>query len=683
MPNIRFITPVAVGILVALTGSVSAQFPNNTWLGTNSTNWTDAGNWSAGNHTPQLTETAYFNGTGNGNTSITFGGTTQTPGALQFDAGAVSYTIGTTAGDALSFAVDNNPAGTGVISMTAGATTPQQVNASLVFGSAAPLITNASTTAGANLTLGASAGSATITLANSSNLTFTPSSGRTITVNDSITASASLTVAGGGTTNFNGSMALTGGTITVSGTGTQSTSFNGVVSGTTNAFISSLGTVSFTNQNTYSGTTTFQSTGQPVIRIATDSTLSAGTLVSGPFGTGQLIFSSTTPAILTPVAADRTVANPVKFTNGFFAGNAAGDAHNLYLTGALTMDAAGRTSTINMFPGFAVYLGSSPNQATYSLLNLRMSFQTQATSQGGGLVVINDTVTSTGTSGGLTATNGAQIVLNGTNTYTGTTLTGGTAAAGFGRIYINGSTSTGAVTTVGVGTGFGQGGTIGGTGSAGGVVTVSSTTAGTQGGFLAPGAGTGPSTNGNGIGTLTAASTAASGLILNPFATYTFDHQPDASQFHGGGGSASPGVDNDTAVVTTALDLHNLVPSTSQAQFNLFPSFTTTNFALPATAKDYTAASFASISLPAGTFNPVTLANGTSATDITSLFSFAGTYNTSVNPIVAYTGTGSGPGTVVVEFVPVPEPTFILAVCGGLAGGLIAWRRKRVALSAA
>src|SRR5205807_911343 len=151
-----------------------------------------------------------------------------------------------------------------------------------------------------------------------------------------------------------------------------------------------------------------------------------------------------------------------------------------------------------------------------------------------------------------------------TNTYTGTTVGGGTTAAGFGRVYINGSnTGTGAVNATGGGN-VGAGGTIGGIGSVAGAVTISSTTATAQGGFLAPGSATGPSTGGNGIGTFTAASAAATGMTLNPLATYTFDHQPDATQFTGAGGSPAPGVNNDTVNVAKALSLANLTAGTNQ-----------------------------------------------------------------------------------------------------------------------
>jgi fibronectin-binding autotransporter adhesin len=671
--GIAILFAAVAALLPGFAAVAPAQLPTDNWTGAVSANWVDPPNWSLG-APPTTGQAAYFNGPGNGNTAINLGGLTQSLGALQFDAGAASYVIGTAAGGTLSFAADNNGAGVGAISVTAGATVAQAVNANVAFTTTAPLITNASTTAGTSLTLGASPGSATLSVPDAGTLTITPTSPASIIVNDSITASASLTVTGNGTATFNGPLALTGGTITVTGTGTNSTAFNGVVSGSTAVLVNGLGTVSFTNQNTYSGTTTLQSTGQPVIRIGSSSQLSGTTLVSGPFGTGQIVFSSATPAVLTPVGGDQTVANPIKFTNGFFAGNAVGDPHNLFLTGPLTMDTAGRTSTVNMFPGFATFLGSSPNQATFTLLNLRMTFQTQpATSQNGGLTIINDTVTSTGTGGGLTVQNSAQLVLNGTNSYAGTTIATGTAAAGFGRVYINGTNSgTGAVNAQGVGT-LGTGGTVGGVGSVAGPVNISTTTAGTQGGFLSPGAGINPV--GNGIGTFSI----GGALTLNPKATYNFDHQPDATQFPGG--NAAPGTSNDTVNVTGALSLVNLAAGTAQAQFNLVPNFTTTNFTPGPTGVDYQAASFGSITLPTGfTGTAVTLSNGVSATDVTPLFTFTGAFDPATSPLVAYTGTG-GSGVLVVQFVPVPEPAFVLAACGGLGAVLrLAGSRRRPGL---
>ena len=75
-----------------------------TWTGLASpdNNWTTVGNWDTG--VPVSGNTAIFNGTGNGNTTINLGGTSQPINWIYYDtANAAAYTIGQTAGDALNF----------------------------------------------------------------------------------------------------------------------------------------------------------------------------------------------------------------------------------------------------------------------------------------------------------------------------------------------------------------------------------------------------------------------------------------------------------------------------------------------------------------------------------------------------------------------------------------------------
>jgi len=82
---------LAGSIAVVLSG-VSAHAASGTWLGTVDATWAGA-NWSA-SPVPGAGDTAVFNGTGNGSTTIDFG-TGVTVGAITFDtASAAAYTIG-------------------------------------------------------------------------------------------------------------------------------------------------------------------------------------------------------------------------------------------------------------------------------------------------------------------------------------------------------------------------------------------------------------------------------------------------------------------------------------------------------------------------------------------------------------------------------------------------------------
>src|SRR5208337_2152364 len=98
----RIRAAVVVGcVLMFLAPAARAQPANaDTWTGASTSPltapnavWTDPGNWFL-NSVPTSANTAYFNGAGNGFTSISLGGAPITIAAIQFDTGAAAYTIG-------------------------------------------------------------------------------------------------------------------------------------------------------------------------------------------------------------------------------------------------------------------------------------------------------------------------------------------------------------------------------------------------------------------------------------------------------------------------------------------------------------------------------------------------------------------------------------------------------------
>jgi hypothetical protein len=161
--------------------------------------WTDPGNWSPS--APTTGYAATFNGSGNGETNISLGGSSQDLQALVFTVSPSAYTIGTTVGDALNF--DS----AGSISVTSGVTTGQTIDANIVDNGSLTIDDAAASTL---LALdGNISGAGTITF-----LTATGSNGGSILFN------ASNTFNGGTTINSAASTTILIGNNNAFGTGT-------------------------------------------------------------------------------------------------------------------------------------------------------------------------------------------------------------------------------------------------------------------------------------------------------------------------------------------------------------------------------------------------------------------------------------------------------------------------------
>jgi fibronectin-binding autotransporter adhesin len=276
-------------------------------------------------------------------------------------------------------------------------------------------------------------------------------------------------------------------------------------------------------------------------------------------------------------------------------------------------------------------------------------------SLGSGTLTTGGNNTSTTFSGTISGTGGLTKVGTGTFTLTGANAYSGSTQVTAGTLLVNNTTGsgtgTGMVSVSGTGT-VGSGGTLGGTGTINGSIVISTTTAGTQGGTLSPGAS---------IGTLTQS---GGNMTWNPNGNYLLEYNPGTT-------TPAAGTDNDTVTGPGALDLSNL---SSATPFTM--TLTPVGAATPVPSLvDYTAASFGSITLPAGPFNTVTLANGMMAQDISSLFAFRGLFAS--QPLAGVSG-----GVLFVQFTPTPEPTHLLLVCGAALGAAGWWRRRRTSAPA-
>jgi hypothetical protein len=196
---------------------------------------------------------------------------------------------------------------------------------------------------------------------------------------------------------------------------------------------------------------------------ASSNDLPGPSFTAGPFGTGTIAINFT--PTLKPIGADRSIANAITMNFGFIAANGtAGEdptgAHNLTLTGPITLGVTGRNITNNLSSGVALTLGSALAPSTLSLGNTLT-----ITSTSGGTTIINDAISGVGS---LTVQNGAIVHLNGANNYAGTTSVSGTGSP---KLFVNGTnTGSGAVTINSVGT-------LGGTGTIAGAISNSGTIA--------------------------------------------------------------------------------------------------------------------------------------------------------------------------------------------------------------
>ena len=208
---------VQITCLLFLAGGLNLKAASGSWTGATDNTWAGA-NWSA-TPVPGTGNTATFNGTGNGNTTINLGGGVTISNIL-FNAGSTAaYTIGSGAVGSQALTFNNS----GTITVNSTVVSNQLFNAALVLGTdgtaqtytVANNSTNPLTLAG-NLYGGAGGTKGTKTLA-------VGGSGNTV-VSGNITNGGSTTIAitktGAGNLTFNGSVDATTGLNSQGATGT-------------------------------------------------------------------------------------------------------------------------------------------------------------------------------------------------------------------------------------------------------------------------------------------------------------------------------------------------------------------------------------------------------------------------------------------------------------------------------
>ncbi len=500
---------VSAIIAILITASVAVAASTQTWGGASNNLWATPGNWTSA--VPGTTDTAQFNGAGNGNTSISLGGVSRPINTISITgASAAAYTLGVlSSGDQFNF-----DAG-GAITEASSATTSQTINAGILangaltisnssitgslslagnIGGASGSISYGGATNGVIKILGQNtyAGNTTINVAantlqigsssNSGTLTSGPFGTGTILTNSGtnspmqainadqvvanpMTLTFGFTVSNAATPfnlSFTGPMTYNSAstrtltintpnkTVTFGSASSPSTitlnavaatallidpsqnstlvindvmQDNGAIAGSINynsiGNNTPMGTVQLNGANTYSGGTSLngQTSGSPVVgltvQIGVDTVGSPGSITSGPFGKGTVTTNGNSggPPILQAFGADRTVANAISMTSGFFVSG----LHNLNLTGPVTLGSTSRTITNNLASGLTLTFGSAGSPSTMTLGNT-LIFQTQTA--GGGMTIINDAISG---NGGLTVQNNATVVLSNANTYLGTT----------------------------------------------------------------------------------------------------------------------------------------------------------------------------------------------------------------------------------------------------------------------
>ena len=125
MRDIRFLGLA----FTVLAGAHAAHGAHGSWTGAANAMWTNNANWSGSSH-PTTSQTATFNGAGNGFTTLDISGLASVRTNIFTSAGVAPYTLGVGGPNAQTLVMDNN----GLIRVTADAGAPQMIHAALCLG---------------------------------------------------------------------------------------------------------------------------------------------------------------------------------------------------------------------------------------------------------------------------------------------------------------------------------------------------------------------------------------------------------------------------------------------------------------------------------------------------------------------------------------------------------------------
>ena len=468
----------AAALLAVVIGNTpTARAADRTWLGGNSTSWTDGANWvggiAAGNGT--ATDTAVFNsgnytfqpmtpnnrsiagitiGASSGAVTINIGNTTTSltigSGGVTMASGGGGLTLGTTSGDKTSL----------------GANQTWTNNSTAALGRNA--LSTANDLGAVTLTL-SGIGSGGFTSLGAQGITQGSNSTLAIVVDYSGAGTVAMTV---GSNTFSGGLTIKQGTVLVdtsNGTGNGTVTL-GVNGGTANATLTSANG----NQiKSYASAIVLATghTGNLTIAATGANNSFGSTFTGGVTGTNNLIVDTTSPSS----------TNSIQFTtNGLnFTGNLTKTGNRLLSLGAantfggIALVEAGtlRLDHVNALQNATLNTGTSGTQAvtftvaganTYNLGGLQGA---DALAIGNNTISVGSNNASTtfsgaisGTLGQLTKVGNGTLTLSGNNTYTGAT----TVSAGTLLLSSTGSLAAGSAVTVQTGAAIGGDGTISG-----------------------------------------------------------------------------------------------------------------------------------------------------------------------------------------------------------------------------
>ncbi len=395
----RLLVVTFVSSLVA--AQVARAQSTRTWTGLASpdNHWIVLGNWNTG--VPVSGDTALFNGSGAGNTSISLSAATQPINTIRFDGAiATPYALGVLAsGDKFNF-----DAG-GQIIVASNIAVLQTINAAIQANGGLTVTNN---------------GSVGLSLAG--NVTFATAG--TLTVNNAV-ANTTTTLSG----NISDAVGQPGSLSLIATNATVGNNNNFIINGT----------------NSYTGPTTIQ------VNTGTAGSIQIGS--DSPFGTGpvNITLVGTLAQQFSATGGTRTIGNAISLSSGMtFTGS-----NSFAFTGPITIInpiAAGSRSFINSITGAGkkVTLGASPNSSTITLGNPADGVGKTAifTPAAGATTIINDIMQDPAAGGGSASGSvqyagsaGGVSQINGANSYTGSTLLNGLSTVKISSDYNIGGTS--------------------------------------------------------------------------------------------------------------------------------------------------------------------------------------------------------------------------------------------------
>ncbi|MGC3988509.1 MAG: autotransporter-associated beta strand repeat-containing protein [Chthoniobacteraceae bacterium] len=409
-------TTIATAALVLLTPRPSPA-ASITWNGTTDALWATTTDWSTG-AAPATGDTAVFNNSGNGNTTLGLGSGV-TVSTLLFDtSSAAAYTIGAGAVNSQTLTLNN----AGAITLNSTVAANQLINAAIVLG------TDATTS--------------TYTFTNNSTTNTLTLAGNLTGGSSGTAGTKTLTVTGAGNTNLSGSLANGGATavaLTKSGTGTLTLSGANSNTGTTTI---SNGTLKLGANNalTTTGNVTLSTGGITNILDLAGFSQTIGTLTSGN--------TTDSAGLITSSAAGGSLT----ITGGTTSGNTFGGTR---FTGTLALTISGTnltssgsnnyqmTNANNTFSGGLTIKSSGSSSLSSSNLATAGGLATGSSSAGTEGLRINSSA-ALGT-GSIALDNGQLFAITGVSAITNNISV--TARGGVIHAEVNGTTFSGTLSS--------------------------------------------------------------------------------------------------------------------------------------------------------------------------------------------------------------------------------------------